>query len=157
VDFDLYSTIKVLHIVSATVLFGTGLGIAFFFWSSRKADDDARLFAARTTVRADLYFTLPAVILQPLTGFSLLATDGMDPTDKWLVVSYVLFVLAGACWLPVTYIQYRMMRMLEAKIAGADFDGAAFKRLRKTWFWLGWPAFGGLLIVFHMMVAKPSW
>jgi len=31
---DLYLTIKVAHIISSTVLFGTGLGIAFFMFRS---------------------------------------------------------------------------------------------------------------------------
>ena len=155
--FDLYLAIKVLHILSATVLFGTGIGIAYFLWSSRHSDDAARLFAARTTVRADLYFTLPAVILQPLTGFWLAWLGGMQLGEKWLVVSYGLYLLAGACWLPVVWIQYRMMRMLERKVAGGDFDAVAFERLRRTWFWLGWPAFGGVILVFHLMVAKPAW
>src|SRR4051812_24618896 len=74
-----YLLIKSLHILSATVLFGTGLGIAFFFWSARQSDDHARLFAARTTVRADFLFTLPAVILQPLTGLWLISDGGIDP------------------------------------------------------------------------------
>ena len=69
---DAYSLVKAFHIISATVLFGTGIGTAFFFWSSRNSDDDARLFAAQTTVRADFIFTLPAVILQPATGIVLM-------------------------------------------------------------------------------------
>lgn len=157
VGADAYSLVKALHILSATILFGAGVGTAFFFWSSRKADDSARLFAARTTVRADFIFTLPAVVLQPLTGFWLIALTGMDWTDRWLVVSYALYLLAGLCWLPVVWIQYRMMRMLERKVAGAAFDPMQFERLRRAWFILGWPAFGGLAVVVYLMVARPSW
>jgi uncharacterized membrane protein len=154
---DDYLLIKWLHIVSATILFGTGIGTAFFFWSSRKACDAACLFAARTTVRADLLFTLPAVVIQPLTGVYLIGAGGLDPTDLWLAASYGLYVLAGLCWLPVVWIQIQIKRMLEAKVAGQAFDEARFGRLRRVWFALGWPAFGGLLIVFMLMVAKPNW
>jgi len=138
-------------------LFGTGLGIAFFFWSARRGDDQARLFAARATVRADFLFTLPAVVLQPITGALLINQSGFDPRQAWLLVSYALYVLAGLCWLPVVWLQLRMKRMLEAKVAGADFDPAGFERLRRAWFLLGWPAFLGLIVVFWLMVAKPSW
>ena len=154
---DSYALIKTLHIVSATILFGTGIGTAFFFWSSRKADDAARLFAARTTVRADFLFTLPAVVVQPLTGALLIARAGFDPGQFWLVASYALYLLAGLCWIPVVLLQIRMKRMLEAKAAGADFAEAEFERLRKIWFALGWPAFVGLLVVFVLMVTKPGW
>ncbi|HEY4071357.1 MAG TPA: DUF2269 domain-containing protein [Sphingomicrobium sp.] len=149
--------IKTLHILSATVLFGTGLGTAFFFWSARHGDDQARLFAARTTVRADFIFTLPAVILQPLTGALLIQNAGLDPREPWLVAGYALYVLAGLCWAPVVWLQIRMKRMLEAKVAGGEFDDAAFERLRRSWFILGWPAFLSLFVVFWLMVTKPNW
>jgi len=143
--------------LSATVLFGTGLGIAFFFSAARRGNDQARLFAARATVRADFIFTLPAVILQPITGAMLVAKAGLDPRQSWLVASYALYVIAGLCWLPVVWLQIRMKNMLEAKVAGAAFDSAAYERLRKVWFLLGWPAFLGLIVVFWLMVTKPTW
>ena len=152
-----YLLIKTLHVLSATVLFGTGLGIAFFFWSSRQSDDHARLFAARTTVLADFLFTLPAVILQPLTGAWLILRGGIDPRAPWILLSLVLYGLAGLCWIPVVRLQIRMKRMLEARIAGGAFDERAYERLRRTWFLLGWPAFLALIAVFWLMVAKPTW
>jgi uncharacterized membrane protein len=153
---DLYLLVKVLHVISATVLFGTGIGTAFFFWSSRNADDEARLFAARTTVRADLLFTLPAVIIQPLTGAWMIHRAGLSATERWVLASFILYLLAGACWLPVVWLQVRMKAMLEDKAGGRSFDAVRFERLRRTWFWLGWPAFGSLVIIFYLMVAKPS-
>lgn len=153
---DSYLFVKTVHILSAVVLFGTGLGTAFFFWSARHADDAARLYAARTTVRADFLFILPAVIVQPLTGAWLVWRGGFDWTDLWLAATYGLYLLAGLCWVPVVWIQLRMARMTEAKIAGAPFDAALYRRLWRLWFALGWPAFGGLVIVFFLMVAKPA-
>jgi uncharacterized membrane protein len=108
-------------------------------------------------VRADFIFTLPAVILQPITGALLILQAGYDPGQLWLVASYALYVIAGLCWVPVVWLQIRMKRMLEAKVAGGEFDGAAFERLRRAWFRLGWPAFLGLIVIFWLMVAKPAW
>lgn len=154
---DFYPAVKTLHILSATVLFGTGMGIAYFFWmGGRSGDDRAALFAARATVLADLVFTLTAVIVQPLTGAWLVWRGGFNPLDRWLVVSYVLYLVAGACWVPVVLIQMRIRRMLESKVAGRDADSAEYARLRRWWFILGWPAFLCLILVFHLMVTKPS-
>lgn len=153
---DSYILVKTIHILSATILFGTGLGTAFFFWSARNAGDAARLQAARTTVGADLLFTLPAVIIQPLSGAWLAAHTGYSGTEAWLMWTYGLYILAGLCWLPVVWIQARMARMLAAKVAGGPFDAALFDRLFRWWFALGWPAFVGLVVVFYLMVAKPS-
>jgi uncharacterized membrane protein len=109
------------------------------------------------TVRADFLFTLPAVVLQPLTGGWLIANGGIDPRAFWILTSIGLYVLAGLCWIPVVVLQIKMKKMLEAGVAGGTFDRQAYERLRRTWFLLGWPAFLGLVAVFWLMVAKPSW
>lgn len=155
---DAYATVKRLHIVSATVLFGTGAGIAFFMLAAlRSGAPDARRFGAATTVRADFLFTLPAVTVQPLSGAWLVWRGGFDPADAWLAAIYALYLLAGACWLPVVAIQIRIKRMLDAEAAGIPLNEAALGRLVRWWFILAWPAFGGLVIVFYLMVARPSW
>src|SRR5215472_1298299 len=80
-----FVALKLVHIVSATVLFGTGLGTAFQMWAADRTCD-ARVIAAvaANVVRADLYFTTPAIIVQPLTGLSLLYSEGIDPFASWL-------------------------------------------------------------------------
>lgn len=152
-----YTLVKTLHILSSTVLFGTGLGIAFFFWMGGRADsDEAAYFAARCTVIADFLFTATAVLLQPLTGVWLIWTAGFDPFDHWLVVSYCLYLLAGLCWIPVVFLQLGIRDQLKHKIAGGEFDDALYRHRRRLWFWLGWPAFISLILVFHLMVGKPT-
>ncbi len=154
---DPYAAAKTVHVLSATILFGTGLGTAFFFWSAQGCDHATRLQAARTTVRADLIFTAPAVVIQPLSGAYLIHLAGLRWDDLWLAATYGLYVLTGLCWLPVVWLQSRMARMLEEQVAGRAFDEHRYRRLYRWWFALGWPAFLGLIVVFWLMVAKPSW
>jgi uncharacterized membrane protein len=143
---DTYLLVKALHIVSATILFGTGLGTAFFFWSSRHAGNEARLFAARTTVRADFLFTLPAVIVQPLTGVWMMERAGFRVDEPWIAISVALYILAGVCWLPVVGLQIRMKRMLEVQANGvsstprhssttAGLGSHSVGRLSSAWSW----------------------
>jgi len=155
---DVYAIVKTVHILSATILFGTGLGTAFFFWRAHaNGNDSGRLVAARTTVLADLLFTAPAVVLQPLTGFWLIAKAGFQWNDLWLSATYGLYLIAALCWLPVVAIQLRMKRMLEGDALGAPMDRQLYVRLLRNWFLLGWPAFCGLVLVYFLMVMKPSW
>lgn len=155
---DLYSIVKVIHIISATIVFGTGLGIAYFMLMGQQSRDFVeRRFAARATVLADYTFTLPAVIVQPLSGAWLVWIAGFDWTDLWLVGTYALYVLAGLCWVPVVFIQIAMKRMLDRQAVDGIFDEVAFGRLFRWWFALGWPAFGSLVVIFLLMVIKPSW
>ena len=155
---DFYFLVKTLHIVSATILFGTGIGIAnFMFFGQRSDSAQERAYAARMTVKADLLFTLPSVIVQPASGAWLIWQGGFRWDDYWLMLTYGLYLLAGACWMPVVVIQMRMKAMLEAKLRGEGFDGRRYERLFRIWFALGWPAFGCLILVFWLMVTKPPW
>lgn len=154
---DGYLLLKTIHIVSATVLFGTGLGIAFYFLAGLRSGDPAgAYFAARTTVIADMLFTLTAGIIQPVSGFGLIHMAGIDPLSPWLVLSYAIYFVALACWLPVVWLQLRIRDMLGAKVRGEPIDEAKLGRHFRIWFMLGWPAFVGLVAVFWLMVAKPT-
>jgi uncharacterized membrane protein len=155
---DLYLLIKTLHVISATIVFGTGIGIAsLMFFGHRRGSIQERAFAARMTVKADFLFTLPSVIFQPISGAWLIWQGGARWDDHWLVLTYGLYLLAAACWVPVVLIQMRMKAMIEARLRGEAFDGASYERLFRIWIALGWPAFGSLVVVYWLMVAKPTW
>ena len=151
-----YLIIKMLHILSSTILFGTGFGIAFFHFRSHFTDNiHEKFFAARNTVLADYFFTLPAVIAQPLTGLWLVWQSGYGWLDTWLLITYVLYFIAGACWLPVVWIQIQMKKMLAQCVVDGTAPPERYHKLFKIWFLLGWPAFIGLVAVFFLMVFKP--
>ena len=154
---DWYLIIKTVHILSATALLGTGLGIAFFmFRAHATAHLQEKYFAARNTVLADTLFTLPAVILQPLSGAWLVWKGGYDWAAPWLLLTYGLFVLAGFCWLPVFWIQLQLKTMIAEALHNETGLPGRYHRLFKLWFLLGWPAFLSLILVFFLMVLKPA-
>ena len=153
---DAYLILKTVHVVSATILFGTGMGIAYFFLMGlRSGDVGSAYFAARATALADMVFTLTAGIVQPLSGFALVHLAGWDPWAPWLVGTYALYGLALACWLPVVWLQLRMRDMAQHAYAEGTALPAPYWRYERWWTALGFPAFGGLLIIYWLMVAKP--
>lgn len=151
-----YLLVKWLHIVSSVLLVGTGFGSAFYlFFANRSGSLEARAVVARLVVRADLWFTTPAAIAQPLSGAWLAQVAGWPLTTPWLLLSIVLFLLAGACWLPVLWLQWRMAGELEAACAQRRPLQATYRRWQAAWEWLGYPAFAAMLAVFFLMVNKP--
>ena len=151
-----YFALKWLHIVGAAILFGTGLGIAFNFWLAlRGASVAAIAAAARATVIADFAFTLPAVVLQPVTGVALALAAGYPLTASWIVGSFVLYAIAGACWIPVVFIQLRMRDLAAKSLAEGTALPEEFQRLSRRWFVLGWPAFIAVGAIFWLMIARP--
>ncbi len=151
-----YLWIKWLHILSSTLLFGTGLGIAFFMWLAHRRGD-VRVIAAtaRSVVIADACFTAPAVLTQLLTGVWLVHALGVPWTQRWLLYALVLFLVVGACWLPVLWLQWRARNLAEQADANNTPLPAEFHRVMRWWFWLGWPAFISVLAIFWLMVMKP--
>ena len=154
---ELYLPLKWLHIVSSTVLFGTGLGTAFHFWHTMRTGSVAAIAAsARTTVIADWLFTTPAVLLQPATGVAMALIAGYPLTSTWIAASIALYLVAGACWVPVVFIQLRMRDIATtSERRGVPLD-PEFHGLARRWFVLGWPAFIALVVVFWLMIAKPA-
>ena len=149
---SLYLGIKLLHIVSATILFGTGLGTAFFMLQAyRSGNDEAMKSTTKTVVLADWLFTTPAVIVQILSGLWLTQRLGIPFASVWFVAVIALFCLVGACWLPVVWIQIRIKELFRA---GAGIDEC--RPLMRVWIALGMPAFTAVLILFWLMVFKPG-
>lgn len=148
---------KLFHILGATVLFGTGLGTAFQMWRAHRSGDVTTIArTARSVVLADWIFTAPAVVAQPVTGLLLAHAVGYDLRAGWIMAATGLFVLAGVCWLPVVWLQYRMAAEAERAASGGQPLPPAYHRSARAWFWLGWPAFLSVLGIFYLMVFKPE-
>ncbi|MEX1109910.1 MAG: DUF2269 domain-containing protein [Dongiaceae bacterium] len=150
-----YGILLTAHIISAAVLFGTGLGIAYFMamaWWAR--DVQSLAVTLRHVVIADFLFTASAVVAQPLTGIGLIVAGGHDPWPSWLIGTYVLYALAGGCWLPVVWIQIRLARMARAAAEQGTPLPAVASRLFRWWALLGIPAFIAVLAIYLLMVFK---
>ncbi|HEX7917557.1 DUF2269 domain-containing protein [Rudaea sp.] len=153
---NVYIALKVIHVISSTVLFGTGLGIAFFKWIvDRSGNVSAIRVVSGRVVLADWLFTTPAILVQAVTGIALARLAGFPLRSGWLAAAIALYLLAGACWLPVVWLQMRMRDLASQADRNGAALGDAYWRYARLWFRLGVPAFVSLLVVFWLMVAKP--
>lgn len=154
---DLYTLLKVAHVIGAAVLLGTGAGIAFFMLMAHRARDPALIaHTAGIVVLADTVFTASAVILQPITGAALAHIVGYPLWSGWIAWSLVLYVLTGLCWLPVVWIQLRLRDLAREAVATGTPLPERYFRLFKVWFVLGFPAFSAVIGIVWLMVAKPD-
>ncbi|SDI36411.1 DUF2269 family protein [Pseudomonas panipatensis] len=152
-----YLLLKTLHILSSTLLFGTGLGSAYYAWRAwRSGNLEAIRVTFRHLVSADWLFIASTALLQPLSGLAMAHLAGWPLTQGWLLWSLGLYVFAGLCWLPVVWLQIRVRDMAEvAHAAAGALPARAFFYMR-WWFVLGWPAFLAFLAIFYLMVNKPA-
>ncbi len=151
-----YLTIKWIHILSATVIVGVGFATAFYKWMADRSGNVRTIVdVSGFVILADWWFTTPAIVIQPLSGLYLASHAGFPMTSGWVAWSLLLYVLTGALWIPVVFLQYRMHRLaVDALNKGAGLPLEYGHRARQ-WFWLGVPAFGAMLGVYALMVFKP--
>lgn len=153
----IYLLLKMVHILSGAVLFGTGAGIAFFMLRAHATRDAATVAAvSRIVVLADYLFTATAVVIQPVTGLLLIWLQGYSLTEPWLLAAYGLYVVTGLCWLPVVWLQLRMKALAAEAVLAARPLPPLYHRYFRLWFLLGWPAFAAVLGIYWLMIAKPG-
>lgn len=154
---DAELVLRILHVVGATVLLGTGAGIAFFMVRARRTENPALIaHVADTVVVADTVFTATAVIGQPITGYFLARTVGWSLADGWLLLSLALYILTGLFWLPVVWIQVRLRDIARQAAAEQAPLPAEWFGLYRIWFACGFPAFAAVLGIVWLMLAKPD-
>lgn len=153
----LYFVLRFLHLVGAAVMLGTGAGIAFFLVLAHRRGDPAAIAAvARIVVIADFVFTATAVVLQPLTGAALALHSGYSLGEGWIVLSLLLYLVAGAFWLPVVGMQMRIRDIAAAAARSGEVLPSSYYQLIRTWIAFGFPAFGAVLAIFWLMIARPD-
>ncbi|WP_407176568.1 DUF2269 family protein [Bradyrhizobium sp. STM 3562] len=153
----LYFLLKYLHLIGASVLLGTGAGIAFFMLRAHLTGDPTVIAAvARIVVLADGLFTATAVVVQPLTGIALASQAGYALTEGWIVLSVALYLLTGVFWLPVVWIQIQMRNLAAISASEGKPLPVRYYILFRIWFAFGFPAFGAVMIIFWLMISRPS-
>jgi uncharacterized membrane protein len=152
-----YFILKYLHVIGATMLLGTGAGIAFFMLLAHRTGDARTIAAvARIVVLADFLFTATAVVAQPVTGWLLARETGYVMTEGWILLSIILYFVTGAFWLPVVWMQARMRDLAREAAAAEAPLPALYHRLFRWWFAFGFPAFAAVLAIFWLMIARPT-
>ena len=155
---ELFSFLEYLHILGAMVLFGTGLGIAFFMFMADRTGDVALIAGtARIVVIADFVFTATAVVMQPVTGLGMAHIAHFHLWQSWIALSLGLYVLTGLFWLPVVRMQIEIRKIAETAQASGTPLPPRYRHLMRLWFWCGWPAFLSVLAILYLMVTKPEY
>ena len=154
---EAYPWIKWIHVLSGTVLFGTGLGTAFHLYATHlRGNVTAIAVAARNTTLADWLFIATSGVVQPVSGLLMIRIAGFGWLESWLVASYALYAIALGCWIPAVALQYRIRALAETASANETPLPPEYFAAMRLWFTLGWPAFLALVLVYALMVMKPS-
>lgn len=154
---ELELLLRWLHVIGACVLLGTGAGIAFFMLMAWRTGNVAVIaHTAGIVVAADFIFTTTAVLAQPLTGWLLARELGWSLGEPWILLSLAMYVVTGAFWLPVVFIQLRLRDLARDALAAGTALPARAHRLFAIWFAFGFPAFFAVITILWLMLARPD-
>ncbi len=152
---EYYLVLKLIHILAAVVVTGTGAGIAFFMFMANHSNNAQAIYiTAKHVILGDWFFTTPAVVIQIITGVILMNIQGYSFSSPWFYWVVGLFLFIGFCWLPVLKIQYQLRELAKNSVDSNEVT-PEFKSLMKTWTLLGIPAFTAIMGIFWLMVFKP--
>ena len=152
-----YFFVKYLHILSMVLLFGTGLGSAFYKWMADRSGNIQHIAVTnRHVVLADWLFTTPTIVFQPLSGLWMIYSLNLPLSTLWVSMSLILYALAGLCWLPVVWLQIQMRQLSTQAAQQQQALPKVYWRYASIWFWLGVPAFIAMLLIVLLMVFKPT-
>jgi uncharacterized membrane protein len=152
-----YLTLKYIHLLSMVLLFGTGLGSAFYKWMADRSRNVIHIsIVNKHVVLADWLFTTPTVLIQPITGIWMLYLIHIPLTTSWVVISLALYALAGLCWIPVVWLQIRMQKLAQLAVEQKIDLDSQYWRYARIWFYLGIPAFTAMVFIVLLMVMKFS-
>lgn len=146
-----YFFLKIIHIISATLMIGTGLGSAFYlYFTYKNSSPETIKDVLKLVIKADTIFTTPSVLVQLITG--ILLSNQMNLTFTywfWVVCSVSLVILV--LWVRAALIQLKLRKILERD----EYISDEFHQKMKIWFYLGIPSFLGSIYIYYLMVYKP--
>lgn len=153
----MYAWFKILHIISAAVLFGGGLGVAIYLLYVNQQKNLALIAqASATAVSATWLFTVLAAFVQAITGFVLVGLHGYASSTMWILGSILGFLVTGILWLPIVCLQIRCRDLAVTALQTNTPLSAEYRRCYRTWCCLTLLVWVVLVVVFYLMTNKPE-
>jgi len=153
---NLIFAIKFVHVLAAAAMFGTALAVALFMvLADRSGNVSVIAVTARFAVVVDLMVMIPALALQPISGFPLASAVGLTLGEFWIMLSLLIYALIVAGWLAVLVLEIRIRDLTqEAVLAGLPLPEAYFGMFR-LYTVLVWPTLAAMIVVFALMIWQP--
>ncbi len=148
--------LKFVHVVSSAVLFGGSLGLALFMLIAAPHRDARQVAPVARMANNVAWFTLGALIVQPVTGLTLVGTLGDSFAQPWLQASYTLFGVTAILWLWAGLAQRKLARLAQACATANAPLPPEYRTLYRRWTVLAWPGFVLLVTIYWLMLAQPA-
>ena len=153
---DLIFAIKFVHVLAAAAMFGTALGVALFMLlADRSGNVSVIAVTARFAVGVELMVMIPALALQPISGFPLVSTIGLSFGEFWIVASLLVYAVVVIGWLAVLLLEIRIRDLTQEAVLSRVPLPEDYHGLFRLYSALVWPTLAAMIAVFALMIWQP--
>ncbi len=154
---DVIFAIKFVHVLAAAAMFGTWLCLALFMLlAHRSGNTPVMALVAQFVVTVEKVVMIPAIVLQPLSGFPLATAIGLQPFGEfWILVSLVFFGLIVVCWWFAFRAEIRIRALAREAALDSEPLPKSYRRLFRSWCMLAVPLLIAMMCVFALMIWQP--
>jgi len=149
--------LKVIHIAGVVILMGNMvIGPLWITYAINSKENNIIHFAMKTICWADIYFSIPGVIVVLISGLMLAPTWGGYDKTSWITASLILLALSGIPAIPTLRAQYKLYRLSYESVQNNKLEKIEFNRA--MWIWSVWGTIAIILplVSFVFMITKPT-
>jgi uncharacterized membrane protein len=154
---DVIFAIKFLHVFAAAMTLGTWLCLAIFMLlAHRSRNTSVVALIAQFVVTVEKVVMIPAMLLQPLSGFPLASAIGLQPFGEfWILVSLVFFAAIVVCWVLAMRAEIRIRDLAREAALESEPLPKSYRRVFRMWGMLALPLLISMTCVFALMIWQP--
>jgi len=154
---DVIFAIKFVHVLAAAVMLGTWLGLAAFMWLAHRSKNTSVVaLISQFVVTVEKTVMIPAILLQPLSGFPLAYAIGLQPFGElWILISLAFFAAIVVCWVLAMRAEIRIRDLARAAALESEPLPKSYRQKFRTWRLLAVPLLIGMICLFALMIWQP--
>lgn len=154
---DLIFVLKFVHLLAAAGMLGTWLGAALFMLRAHRSDNPSVMaVTSQFAVRVEKTVMIAAIVLQPISGFALVAAIGLSSSDEfWIVLSLALYVVVVAAWLLALRFEIRIRDLTRQAALDNVPLSDSYRRLFPPYAAFTWFGLAGTVLLFFLMTWQP--
>ena len=149
--------VKFIHVLAAAMMFGTWLCLALFMvLAHRSGNTSVVALVSQFVVTVEKIVMIPAIVLQPISGFPLASVIGLQPFGEiWILVSLVFFALIVVCWILAMRTEIRIRGLAREAALESEPLPKSYRRHFRAWCSLAVPLLMAMALVFALMIWQP--
>jgi uncharacterized membrane protein len=154
---DVIFAIKFVHVFAAAAMLGAWLCLAVFMWLAHRSKNTSVVaLISQFVVTIEKTVMIPAMVLQPLSGFPLAYAIGLQPFGElWILISMAFFAAIVVCWILAMRTEIQIRDLAREAALESEPLPKTYRQKFRTWRLLATLLLIIMTCVFALMIWQP--